>query len=383
MDTLGDPAGEKMKIGIDCRELRAYITGIGRILLEFLREARRHRKDFDFTLFGNQLTDFSSFPDVFEDYRKVILREKLTLWWDQIQLKNAIAKNNIDVFFSPYYKIPLLSKTKTILSIFDVTYLLVEPYRSSWRNKFYIKNFIQLASRKAKRIITSSHWTKSDLLKGLHLPEEKIEVIYLGVNPKFQAILEKNKRDYIKKKYRIQKRYLLYVGNFLPHKNVKSLIAAYNLLPENIRREYSLVLGGGRPKGFKQDIEQSGLSDSQSIIYCGDIVDEDLPALYSGAELFVFPSLYEGFGLPPVEAMACGCPVASSHASSLPEILGNAALFFNPYQVEEISKTVKLILENKDLRENLRQKGLERAKLFASARTAEKLTAIFKTAYES
>jgi glycosyltransferase involved in cell wall biosynthesis len=383
MDTLGYPAGEKMKVGIDCRELRANITGIGRILLEFLREARRQRGDIGFTLFGNQWTDFLSLPDVFKDYRKVILQEKLTLWWDQIQLKNAIKKNNIDVFFSPYYKIPLLSKTKTILSIFDVTYLLVEPYRSSWRNKFYIKNFIQLASRKAKRIITSSHSTKNDLLKILHLPEEKIEVIYLGVNPKFQAILEKNKRDYIKKKYSIQKRYLLYVGNFLPHKNVKSLIAAYNLLPENIRREYSLVLGGGRPKGFKQDIEQSRLSDSQSIIYCGDIVDEDLPALYSGAELFVFPSLYEGFGLPPVEAMACGCPVASSHASSLPEILDNAALFFNPYQVEEISKTVKLILENKDLRENLRQKGLERAKLFVSARMAEKIIAAFKTAYES
>lgn len=372
-----------MKIGIDCRELRAYRTGIGRILLEFLREARKQTKDFDFILFGNQWTDFLSFPDLFKDYRKIILQEKLALWWDQIQLKNAIKKNNIDVFFSPYYKIPLLSKTKTILSIFDVTYLLLEPYSSSWRNKFYIKNFIRLASRKAKRIITSSHWTKSDLLRSLHLPQEKIEVIYLGVNPKFQAIPEKNKRDHIKKKYGIQKKYLLYVGNFLPHKNVKSLIAAYNLLPVNIRREYSLVLGGRRAKEFGHDIEQSGVSNSQSIIYCGDIVDEDLPLLYSGAELFVFPSLYEGFGLPPVEAMACGCPVASSHTSSLPEILGNAALFFNPYQVEEISKTVKLMLENKDLRENLRQKGLERAKLFVSARMAEKLIAVFKTAYES
>lgn len=366
-----------MKVGIDCRELRANITGIGRILLEFLREARRKTKDFDFTLFGNQLTDFLSFPDVFKPYRKVILQEKLTLWWDQIQLKNAIKKNNIDVFFSPYYKIPLLSKTKTILSIFDVTYLLVEPYRSSWRNKFYIKNFIQLASRKAKRIITSSHWTKSDLLKGLHLPEEKIEVIYLAVNPKFQAIPEKNKRDYIKKKYRIQKRYLLYVGNFLPHKNVKSLIAAYNLLPENIRREYSLVLGGGRPKGFKQDIEQSGLSDSQSIIYCGDIADEDLPALYSGAELFVFPSLYEGFGLPPLEAMACGCPVASSNTSSMPEVLGDAALFFNPNLTEEMSMAIRQMLEDEHLRNSFCQKGLGRARLFTSEKMAERMLAIF------
>jgi len=368
-----------MKVGIDCRELRPYITGIGRILLEFLREARRKTKHFDFILFGNQFTDFSSFPDVFEDYRKVILREKLTLWWDQIQLKNAIKKNNIDVFFSPYYKIPLLTKTKTILSIFDVTYLLVEPYRSSFGNKFYIKNFIQLASRKAKRIITSSHSTKSDLLENLHLPEEKIEVVYLGVNPKFQAIVEKNERDAVKKKYEIPKKYLLYVGNFLPHKNLKNLVAAYNLLPENIKDEYSLVLGGGGPKISSRGGEQSGLSDLQSIITSGNILDEDLPALYSGAELFVFPSLYEGFGLPPLEAMACGCPVISSNTSSMPEVLGDAALFFNPNHIGEMSLAIRKILEDEHLRNSFRQKGHERAKLFTSEKMAERMLAIFES----
>jgi glycosyltransferase involved in cell wall biosynthesis len=364
-----------MKIGIDCRELRAYMTGIGRILTGFLKEAKR--KNFEFILFGNQFTDFSSFPDVFEDYRKVILQEKLTLWWDQIQLKNAIAKNQIYVFFSPYYKIPLLAKTRTILSIFDVTYLLVEPYRSFFRNKFYIKNFIQLASRKAKRIITSSHSTKNDLLKILHLPKDKIEVVYLGVNHKFKAIAKKNDRDIVKKKYGIPKKYLLYVGNFLPHKNVKNLIAAYNLLPENIRREHSLVLGGERPKGFRRDIEQPGLSDPQSIIYCGNIVDEDLPALYSGAELFVFPSLYEGFGLPPLEAMACGCPVASSNTSSMPEVLGDAALFFNPSLIEEMSMAIRQMLEDERLRNSFCQKGLGRARLFTSEKMAERMLAIF------
>jgi glycosyltransferase involved in cell wall biosynthesis len=366
-----------MKIGIDCRELRSYMTGIGRILLEFLREARRQRQDFDFILFGNDKTNFLSFPDVFKDYKKIIIKERLTLWWDQIQLKNAIAKNQIDVFFSPYYKIPLLTETKTILSIFDVTYLLVEPYRSSWRNKLYIKNFIQLASRKAKRIITSSHSTKNDLLKNLHLPKGKIEVVCLGVNPKFKVIPEKNRRDFVKKKYGIRKKYLLYIGNFLPHKNVKSLMDAYNLLPENIRREYSLAVGGGRPEGFRRDIEQPKPGDSQAIIDCGNIADEDLPALYSGAELFVFPSLYEGFGLPPLEAMACACPVASSNTSCMPEVLGDAALFFNPNSTEEMSLAIRRMLEDEHLRNSFCQKGLERAKLFTSEKMAKRMLAIF------
>jgi glycosyltransferase involved in cell wall biosynthesis len=158
---------------------------------------------------------------------------------------------------------------------------------------------------------------------------------------------------------------------------VKSLIAAYNLLPENIRGEYSLVLGGRRPKGFRRDIEQSGLSDSQSIIYCGFIADEDLPALYSGAELFVFPSLYEGFGLPPLEAMACGCPVASSNTSSMPEVLGDAALFFNPNLTEEMSMAIRQMLEDEHLRNSFCQKGLGRARLFTSEKMAERMLAIF------
>lgn len=361
-----------MKIGIDCRELRNYVTGIGRILSEFLRETKGNIKDFNFILFGNQYTDFLLFQDVFKNYEKVIIKEKFTLWWDQIKLKNAIKKYNIDVFFSPYYKIPLLTKTKTILSIFDVTYLLVKPYNTYLRSKLYLKNFIKLASKKVKKIITCSNYTKNDLLKILNLPKEKIEVAYLGVSPKFKIIHEREKIELVKKKYGIEKKYILYVGNFKPHKNVKRLVDAYDLFPETIKREYDLVLGGMGP-------EISGLSDSQSAICLRYISDEDLPALYSIAELFVFPSLYEGFGLPPLEAMACGCPVASSNTSSMSEVLGDAALFFNPYHVEEMSLAIEKMLEYKNLRNKFRQKGLERAKLFTSEKMTRRILDVFES----
>lgn len=361
-----------MKIGIDCRELGAYQTGIGRILIEFLREARRKTKDFEFVLFGNEMTNFSSFQDIILDYRRVVIKERWTFWWDQIQLKKALQKNEIDVFFSLYYKIPLLTRTKTVLSIFDLTYLLVEPYAGHLKNIIYVKNFIKLAARKAKKIITSSNSTKEDLSEILHLPQGKINVVHLGVSSKFRTIHEKNRIESAKKKYGIPRKYVLYVGNFSPHKNLKRLVRAYHLLADHIKEEYSLVLGGG-------EAEKLGIRDGGSLICIPYIAEEDLPTLYSGAELFVFPSLYEGFGFPPLEAMACGCPVASSNTSSLPEVLGEAALFFDPCQIEEISSAIRRMIEDEDLRNRLRQKGLERARLF----TPEKMTGELLSVFES
>jgi len=363
-----------MKVGIDCRELRANITGIGRILLEFLKEARRQRKDFYFILFGNEKTNFLSFPDVFENYQKIIIKERLTLWWDQIQLKNALQQYEIDLFFSPYYKMPLLTKTKTVISIFDVTYLLVEPYVHRFKNKIYVKNFIKLAAKKAKKILTSSNSTKEDLSKILHLPQEKVEVVYLGVSPEFRPTYGSDKIEFVKNKYGLAKKYILYVGNSSPHKNLKRLVQAYQSLANDLKQEYSLVLGGGEPKRL-------GISEGEPLIFTRFIAEEDLPSLYSGAELFVFPSLYEGFGLPPLEAMACGCPVASSNMSSLPEVLGEAALFFDPYQVEEISAAICRMLEDKNLRERFRQKGLQRAKLFTSEKMTGNLYSLFESVY--
>lgn len=361
-----------MKIGIDCRELGAYQTGIGRILIEFLREARRKTKDFEFILFGNETTDFLSFQDIFMDYKKVVIKERWTFWWDQIQLKKALQNNEIDVFFSPYYKIPLLTTAKTVLSIFDLTYLLVEPYARHLKNTIYIKNFIKLAARKAKKIITSSNSTKEDLSEILHLPQGKIDVVHLGISSRFRTIQEKNRIEFAKKKYGIPHKYILYVGNFSPHKNLKRLILAYNLLADHLKKEYSLVLGGGEAKTL-------GIRDTELLICIPYIAEEDLPILYSGAEIFIFPSLYEGFGFPPLEAMACGCPVASSNTSSLPEVLGEAALFFDPGQIEEISCAIRRMLEDEDLRNRLRQKGLERARLFTPEKMTDRILDIFES----
>lgn len=352
-----------MNIGIDCRELTGKPTGIGRSLTEFLKLASSRTVKHKIFLFGNQRTHFEQ--DFLNEttFQRILLPEKNTLIWDQVKLKRELKKQGVEVFFSPYYKIPLFSRTKLIISIFDVAYLLMEPDKNYFKNKYYLKKFIKFASTKAEVILTCSHHTKKDLLNILNLPEDKIKVVYLGISNRFKPA-DEDTIEQIKRKCGIVKNYLLYVGRFKSYKNLKRLIESYSLLPEALKRQYDLVLCGGESDCLTSALQSLPNEDIKSIITLNYISDADLPALYSGADLFVFPSLYEGFGLPPLEAMACGCPVASSNTSSMIEVLENSASFFDPYSVDEMSAVIRKMLEDERQRELFHQKGLERAELF-------------------
>jgi len=352
-----------MRIGIDGREIRHYLTGLGRVVLDLLRYSENY-SEFEFFLFGNQYTDFSKIPRNVKTY---MIEENITFLWDQIVLNNLIKEHKIDLFFSPYYKVPLMCKIPMIMSVHDITYLIVEPYKKRLKNKFFIKNFIKIASKKVKNIVTCSNYTKNDLINLLKIKEEKIVVVYDSISERFSPRSEKEICEF-KKKYNINKKYILYVGNSNPHKNLSRLITAYNNLPEKIKEEYFLVLAGVGKKFLIKD---------DKILAIPFVSEDDLPALYSGATIFVFPSLYEGFGLPPAEAMACGCPVVSSNVSSMPEVLGDACLYFNPYNVNEIGSTIQMLIENKYLQYELRQKGLNRVKIFTPENMIKNLLNIF------
>lgn len=354
------------KIGIDARELKK-ITGISRILTYLLQYEKLY-SEFKIFLFGNQYTNFNN---INEKIVYVTINEKITLLWDQILLNNAIKKYEIDLFFSPYYKFPLLTDIPSIISIHDITYLLIEPYRNQIKNKFFIKNFIKIAAKKVKKIITCSNSTKKDLCKILNIEEDKIEIIYDAVSNEFSP---KDKQDVlkVKNKYNINKKYILYVGNSKPHKNLNRLIQAYELLPKEIKEEYMLILIG---------VESSSLIKYQveNVKLIKTVNNEELISFYSGADLFVFPSLYEGFGLPPLEAMACGCPVVVSNISSISEILEDAAVYFNPYSIDEISKTIAKVLLDEDLKKRLRDKGFLQKAKFSIEKMCSKYLQIFKS----
>jgi glycosyltransferase involved in cell wall biosynthesis len=226
-------------------------------------------------------------------------------------------------------------------------------------------------------IISISHHTKYDMLKHFKIPEDKIKVIHLAANECYKPLKE-DEIYKINEKYSLNHPYILYVGGLEPKKNIPTLLKAfYKLKKHDVN--HKLVITGEKRWNYKSIFETiDKLNLQKEVIFTGYIPDEDLPALYNAADLFVYPSLYEGFGLPPLEAMACGTPVITSNTSSLPEVVGDAGIMVNPYDIDELTNKMYKVLTNEGLTEELSKKGLERAKLFSWKKCAEETLNTYK-----
>jgi glycosyltransferase involved in cell wall biosynthesis len=357
-----------MNIGLDIRELQTgMMTGIGRYLTNFLHWAIPANPDCRFYLYGNQKTSF--------DYpaSNVVLRiipEWCTLWWDQVILPYQIKRDRLDVFLSSYIKCPLLASAPVVTTIHDLLFLVLPEYRRSRLWEAFYKCLAGLAAAKARVIVTPSLFSRRDIIRLLRIPEDKIQVTPLGVAEDYYQQPDPDTLAKIKSRFGISGRYILYVGNFKPHKNVARLVRAYSLLESSLRDSCQLVLGGRRDRYARQihDLVAS-LKLQQRVVFTDMVADEELPALYSGAELFAFPSLYEGFGLPVIEAMASGTAVITSNATSLPEVAGDGALLVDPRDTAAIAGAISRLLTDPALRREYIAKGLSRARRFHARRT--------------
>lgn len=252
-----------------------------------------------------------------------------------------------DIFWSPHINVPLfpIPAKKRLTTIHDTFHLT--PLAPIY-TRLLAKPFYYTACRASDAILTVSQFSKNELLTYCKAPAHKIEVIPLGINP--NPLLQKD----ASLKYELPTSYILGVGSMKPHKNIDRLIQAY----EALNPVEKLVLVGKKIK-----------TANPSILSLGYVEEEDLPALYAGATLFVFPSLYEGFGYPPLEAMAAGCPVLISSAGSLPEVCGEAAYYVNPSSVSSIQKGLAFLLNNRPYLEELKRKGFYRAQTFCLSQT--------------
>jgi glycosyltransferase involved in cell wall biosynthesis len=356
-----------MRIGIDAREIQDGVrTGIGRALKVFL--------DYFITREDEHVAVlFSSRPLNLPDSRRIHYRiapPTLTFLWDQLTLPRLVRQERVDLFYSTYYKVPLRSGCPVVSTIYDLMYLTCPVYRNrnGW-SRFYYATVGRTFVKKAARVITSSEFSKDEIVSFYRIPPEKVSVIPLGLSSHFQPV----PNDFVKKltaRIGIQGDYILYTGNFKPHKNVGALIEAFGALRDRYP-DLLLVLAGNRDhhgNAIGNQIERSGLSGR--IIIPGAIDDDELPALYSGARLFVMPSLYEGFGYPPVEAMACGVPVICSNATSLGEVVSDAALMVDARNSEDIAGAVGRILDSPEQAKSLATRGLLRARAFTNGRYA-------------
>ena len=369
-----------MRIGVDVREFKkdAY-TGLRTILRNFLAHVEKFG-EHKFVFFGNQYTDLSSLPDF---GKQIVLAEVNTFFWDQFQLPLSLRKEGIDVFFSPYIKTPLWRVCPYVSAVCDVIPLTVSKFRGIKallaKANFFLYAFI--CSRRSVKVITLSKDARDKVSKIFDIDLSRLKVVYPSVEvPESFAGGGTKAADFMAK-YDLGKPYLLYVGNFKPHKNLHNLIAAFDLLPEGVKNSYRLILLGGsaeREKGLRRVIAERGLSGK--VIPVRNIDHEDVYTFIKNAAAFIFPSLSEGFGIPPVEAMALGVPVAASRLAPMTEVLGNAAIFFDPLNAEDISRSILKLLNEKDLREQCVSKGKERASLFNAKKMSQAMLNVIENA---
>jgi glycosyltransferase involved in cell wall biosynthesis len=278
----------------------------------------------------------------------------------------------VDLLHSTAYTMPLVSNTKVVVTIHDLSCFVYPQHHTEANYQFVTRNVHQ-AARRASVIIADSQSTKREVMRFLHVPEEKIKVVYLAASETFNEKRSPESIAQIKSKYRIDKPYIFALGSVEPRKNLPSALIAFKALLETKKIDYQFVIAGG--KGWKNEAFYrllKKLSIDANLVMTGYVPEEDLPALYQGAEVFVYPSLYEGFGLPVLEAMASGTPVITSNTSSLPEVAGDAALLVNPLEVVEIYETMEALATRPELSRDLRAKGKIQSNTFSWEKSARK-----------
>ena len=311
---------------------------------------------------------------------KVKTPPKIHFFWEQVYLPLHTLFKNFDVLHFPI-SAPLyfqLSSTKSIVTVHDLTFILY-PKTMTKISRFYWSFFMKRGIKTAKRIIAVSKNTKDDLIKYYNIPEEKVKIIPEALTRNFSASLMAGNFQSIKGRYALPEKYLLYVGTLEPRKNIKRLLQAFRKAKNNKKFRHKLVIVGKKGWLFSEIFETvKNLRLENDVVFAGFVPDEDLPGIYSGAEIFVFPSLYEGFGLPLLEAMSYGVPVLTSNSSSLPEVVGDAGILVNPEDTDDIANGILRLVEDRSLRNQLKEKGLQQAQKFSLERMTKETLEVYE-----
>lgn len=388
-----------MRIGIDCRTIlnpeKGEAAGVGHYNYQLVRHLLRIDKKNQYVLFFDRSVKekridkfrkrnaiIKYFP--FSQYSKF-----LPIIYSQFLVTAAIVNEKVDVFHSPVCYLPKSYKGSAVITLHELA-IFKEPEWFSKGQWSDAKVIIPRCLKQAKKIIVASESIKEDVIKMFKIKKDKIEVISHGVDERFFRRRKARDISRIKKKLGISGDYILYLGMLEPRKNILGIIKAFELLKkqgkgrEHLFKKYQLVLAGQEGEKIKSALNRIKQSKfKKDIILPGYIDPNDIGPLYEGAKVFVFPSLYEGFGLPILEAMAKGVPVITGNGFSMPEVAGDAALLVNPKKVTEIFSAIAKILTNKKLAKELSKKGVKRARQFTWAKAIKKTLAVYKEAKQN
>ena len=368
-----------MRIGLDGIVLRKPVAGSHRYFEELLTGLAQPTAGNEFVVFSN-LRSFRADALPRQDnfsYRNVNTRRWIPAALEQQLFPAWGAFGPLDVLHSTVSVPPLWYHRPTVATVSDLAFELF-PETTKWTGRWWRKILTKPGIARASRLITLSESTKRDLKNLFGVPSDKIRVVYPYTPPRFRPMPDV---DAVAARYHLPSKYILYVGTLERRKNLTALVRAFAEARRMASLEHALVLVGQRGWLYEdvfRTVEELGLRDR--VLFLGYVPDEDLPALYTHADLFVYLSLYEGFGLPPLEAMACGAPVIVSNVSSLPEVVGDAGLLVNPRDVPAIASEFVRVLADCDLRAAMRDRGLARARLFSQERFIQQTLEVYRDA---
>jgi glycosyltransferase involved in cell wall biosynthesis len=315
-----------------------------------------------------------------------LTRNLSKVWFEQISFPRSCHRERVDLRHVPYFASPLMGGDTTIVTIHDLIPLILPAYRGSPLVRVYTR-LAATGARRAAAIVTDSECSRRDILRLLRVEPARTHVVYLAAQDRFKPVRDDRVLTQLRKKYGLPKGYILYLGGLDQRKNLGTLLAAYAAMNASLRNIAPLVIAGSTPQrdsDFFPDprrlAEEHEVQDRVTLV--GWVAEEDKPALYSGAVLFVFPSLYEGFGLPVLEAMSCGTAVLVSDAASLPEIAGEGGMLFDPHQPGELAQAMNVLLGEKSRRAELAARGLERAQLFSWEKTVLQTQRVYGSVME-
>ncbi|MCR1935386.1 glycosyltransferase family 4 protein [Clostridium tepidum] len=371
-----------MNISIDARGINWYKgTGIGtyteKVLTNMIKE--NNKDSFNIYWSGENYLKFKE-----HNTNIILTSRKHNKFFEQTYIPYHLNNAKCDVYHIPQNGIGISENIncKIVVTIHDlIPYIMPETVGRGYLNKFLkeMPKIIELSDK----IITVSEWSKKDISKFFPMKKDKIEVIPLAADSKYKPLNKLYCKNVLKKKYGIELPFILYLGGFSSRKNVKSIIEAFEKIYNKLPEKHTLVIvGSKKDEGEKLYEFSRKLKISSNIIFTDFVEEQDLPIFYNGCSVFIYPSLYEGFGLPPLEAMSCGCAVIASNITSIPEVTSDCCINIDPFDVDNMSASMENILKNPELQDKLGKKALERSKLFSWEKTAKNTLNVYKSIFK-
>jgi glycosyltransferase involved in cell wall biosynthesis len=368
-----------MRVGIDARLVYYSQAGIGQYIVHLVNGLSEVDNENEYVLLQSRKDETTILEE--PNFRRISLWTPSHHRLERYSLNVELMRLGLDVLHSPDFIPPHRPSCKSVITVHDLAFLLYPHFLTKESARYY--GHIDQAVRWTDHIISVSESTKRDTMQHLGVPEDKITVVYEAANPIFRPLDRERARQAVRDRHGVDGPFILFVSTIEPRKNVPTLLRAAWQLVECYKEDVRVVLAGGKGWLYEDVFAVvDELKMDSRVHFVGRVPSEDLLYLYNAAEMLAHPAFYEGFGLPPLEAMACGLPVIVSNVASLPEVVGDAGLLIDPHEVDELTVSMWRLLNDSELRQEMREKGLRQADFFSWKRAARETIEIYRLAYE-